>query len=109
LREILKDQIPTPPPAEVASSSSPPAYDSNIGALFQSKCGACHGKSASGGLNVTTYADLMQGGKSGVVIVPNDSAASLLIKIQGEKHYLNLAEEELDLVRQWIDTGAPEK
>lgn len=109
LREILKDQIPTPPPAEVASSSSPPAYDTNIGALFQSKCGACHGKSASGGLNVTTYADLMKGGTEGAVIVPNDSANSLLVKIQSEKHYLNFNEEELDIVKQWIDTGVPEK
>ncbi len=109
LREILKDQIPTPPSAEVASLSSPPAYDSNIGALFQSKCGACHGKSASGGLNVTTYADLMKGGTNGAVIAPNDSANSLLVKIQSEKHYLNFTEEELDIVKQWIDAGVPEK
>jgi nitrate/TMAO reductase-like tetraheme cytochrome c subunit len=109
LREILKDQIPTPPPAEAINSSGAPAYDTNIGALFQSKCGACHGKSASGGLNVTTYADLMKGSSNGAVIVPNDSAASLLIKIQSGKHYLNLAKEELDLVMQWIDAGAPEK
>jgi nitrate/TMAO reductase-like tetraheme cytochrome c subunit len=109
LREILKDQIPTPPPAEVANSSSPPAYDSNIGALFQSKCGACHGKSASGGVNVTTYADLMKGGTDGAVIVPNDSANSLLVKIQSEKHYLNFTEEELNIVKQWIDAGVPEK
>jgi mono/diheme cytochrome c family protein len=109
LREILKDQIPTPPPAEVANSSSPPAYDSNIGVLFQSKCGACHGKSASGGLNVTTYADLMKGGTDGAVIVPNDSANSLLVKIQSEKHYLNFTEEELNIVKQWIDAGVPEK
>jgi nitrate/TMAO reductase-like tetraheme cytochrome c subunit/mono/diheme cytochrome c family protein len=109
LREILKDQIPTPPPAEAASSSGAPAYDANIGALFQAKCGACHGESASGGLNLTTYADLMKGGAGGAVIVPNDSAASLLIKIQSGKHYLNLTEEELDFVSQWIDAGAPEK
>jgi nitrate/TMAO reductase-like tetraheme cytochrome c subunit/mono/diheme cytochrome c family protein len=110
LREILKDQIPTPPPAETTTSSSAPSsYDTNIGALFNTKCGACHGAAASGGLNVTTYADLMKGGKDGTVITPNDSANSLLVKIQSEKHFFNLSAEELDLVKQWIDAGAPER
>jgi nitrate/TMAO reductase-like tetraheme cytochrome c subunit/mono/diheme cytochrome c family protein len=112
LREILKDQIPTPPPAQTTTTSSPTAassYDTNIGPLFTAKCGACHGAAASGGLNVTTYADLMKGGKDGEVIVPNDSANSLLMKVQSEKHYINLAAAELELVGQWIDEGAPER
>jgi mono/diheme cytochrome c family protein len=109
LREILKDQIPTPAPAEAAASSAPPSYDTNVGALFKAKCGACHGAAASGGLNVTTYADLMKGGKDGAVIAPNDSANSLLVKIQSEKHFFNLTPEELALVTKWIDAGAPEK
>jgi len=111
LREILKDQIPTPTPAPVkpATSSTSASYDSNIGALFTTKCGACHGAAASGGLNITTYADLMKGGKSGAVVAPNDSANSLLVKTQSEKHFFNLTPEELDLVKQWIDSGAPEK
>jgi nitrate/TMAO reductase-like tetraheme cytochrome c subunit/mono/diheme cytochrome c family protein len=110
LREILKDQIPTPPPpaaTPVASGAS--TYDTNIGALFTAKCGACHGAAASGGLNVTTYADLMKGGKEGALVVPGDSANSLLVKIQSEKHFFNLTSEELDLVKQWIDAGAPER
>jgi nitrate/TMAO reductase-like tetraheme cytochrome c subunit len=109
LRDILKDQIPTPPPAETATSSGPSSYDTNIGVLFTTKCGACHGAAASGGLNVTTYADLMRGGQNGAVVVPNDSANSLLVKIQSEKHFFNITTEELDLVTQWIDAGAPER
>jgi len=109
LREILKDQIPTPPPAETTTSSGPSTYDANIGALFMAKCGACHGTAASGGLNVTTYADLMKGGENGVVIVPNDSEDSLLVKIEDAKHFFNLTPEELELVVKWIDAGALEK
>jgi mono/diheme cytochrome c family protein len=105
----LKDQIPTPTPAPAATSSGSSSYDTNIGALFTTKCGACHGAAASGGLNVTTYADLMTGSKNGAVIVPNDSANSLLVKIQSEKHFLNFSAEELELVKQWIDAGALEK
>ena len=51
----------------------------------------------------------MKGSKNGAVIVPNDSANSLLVKIQSEKHFLNLSAEELELVKQWIDAGALEK
>jgi mono/diheme cytochrome c family protein len=115
LREILKDQIPTPTAKPAVATATPSAssasssYDTNIGALFATKCGACHGAAASGGLNVTTYTDLMKGGKDGTVIAPNDSANSLLVKIQSEKHFFNLTPEELDLVKQWIDAGALEK
>jgi mono/diheme cytochrome c family protein len=109
LRDILKDQIPTPPPAAPAPSSGASTYNGNIGALLKARCGACHGAAASGGLTIITYADLMKGGKDGVVIVPKDSAKSLLINIQSEKHFFNLSAEDLDLVKQWIDAGAPEK
>ncbi|MBK7452551.1 MAG: hypothetical protein IPJ46_02195 [Anaerolineales bacterium] len=60
-------------------------------------------------MKVTTYADLMKGSKSGAVIVLNDFVASLLIKIQSEKHFFNLSANDLDLVKQWIDDGAKEK
>lgn len=109
LREILKAQIPTPEPAGATSPSEKSSYKSNIGPLLTAKCGACHGAAASGGLNVTTFEDLMQGGKDGAVIQPKDSSNSLLIQIQSAKHYLNLTQEELDLVKAWIDAGAIEE
>ncbi|NOT05553.1 MAG: hypothetical protein HOP27_13235 [Anaerolineales bacterium] len=109
LREILKEQIPTPAPATAAPSNGAATYDGNIGELLKAQCGACHGAAASGGLIVTTYADLMKGGTDGEVIVPNDSANSLLIKIQSEKHFFNLSADDLELVKQWIDDGALEK
>jgi len=110
LREILKSQLPEPvatqPPAPVVGT---PTYDANIGPLLVLKCGACHGPAATAGLNVGTYVDLMKGSKNGAVITSGDSANSLLIEIQRGKHFVNLSAEELDLVIQWIDAGAPEK
>lgn len=110
LREILKAQLPTPvptePPAPVVGT---PTYDANIGPLLSSKCGACHGAAATGGLNVTTFASLMKGGKDGAVIAADDSANSRLVQIQSAQHFVNLSPEELELVKQWIDAGAPEK
>jgi mono/diheme cytochrome c family protein len=111
LREILKDQLPQPesvagPPAQVDT----PTYENYAAPLFASKCAACHGDLASGGLNLTTYASLMKGGGNGVVIVPGDSANSLLVQIQSTgKHFANLTAEELEIIRKWIDAGAPEK
>lgn len=109
LHEILKDQLPTPAPQSTGGAPGALTYEATIGPLLNTKCGACHGKAASGGLNLTTFVDLMKGGKDGAVIIPNDSANSLLVKIQSAKHYLNLTAEELDLIKQWIDAGAPER
>ena len=111
LREILQAQIPTPAPTP--SPEAPvenPTYDSNIGPMLQPTCGACHNATTlAGGMDLTTYAGLMKGGKNGAVIVPGDSAGSLLVQIQSSQHFANLSSADLDLVKQWIDGGAPEK
>jgi mono/diheme cytochrome c family protein len=110
LREILQSQLPTPVPAEpVAPVVGTPTFDANIGLLLTTKCGMCHGAAATAGLNISTYADLMKGGKDGVVVVSGDSANSMIVKVQSEKHFANLSDEELQLLIQWIDAGALEK
>ena len=87
-----------------------PTYENYAGPLFATKCAACHGDLASGGLNLSTYAGLMEGGQDGAVIVPGDSENSLLVQIQSAgKHFANLTAEELDVIRKWIDSGASEK
>ncbi|MFZ5856022.1 MAG: NapC/NirT family cytochrome c [Chloroflexota bacterium] len=110
LREILKPQIPPPAPApalpEVPANLT---FDNFIGALFGNRCTACHGENPSAGLKLSTYADAMKGGQGGAVVLPGDSANSLLVKIQSEKHFANFSPEELALIVQWIDAGAPEK
>jgi hypothetical protein len=61
-------------------------------------------------LNLSTYADAMKGGNSGPVIIPGDSAHSLLItKQQAGNHPGQLTLEELAQVVEWIDAGALEK
>ncbi|MBI4314291.1 MAG: NB-ARC domain protein, partial [Chloroflexi bacterium] len=51
----------------------------------------------------------LKGGKNGPVITPGDSAASLLVKTQSDKHFANVSPAELALIKEWIDAGAPEK
>jgi formate dehydrogenase gamma subunit len=91
------------------STSAVPNYVDQIGPLFEQKCGACHGAAATAGLNLTDYQAALKGGNEGPVILPGDQAGSLLIQIQAAGgHPIELSASELDLVRQWIEAGAPE-
>jgi cytochrome b subunit of formate dehydrogenase/mono/diheme cytochrome c family protein len=103
------EQTPDSTPSTPAVASGL-TWDNTIGALFQTKCTACHGAGALGGLNLSTYADAMQGGASGPVIVPGDGDNSLLVtRQQAGGHPGQLTPEEIAQVIEWIDEGAPEK
>jgi nitrate/TMAO reductase-like tetraheme cytochrome c subunit len=111
LREILKEQLPPPEPtSELPTAGDTPTFESYVGPLFATKCTDCHGDLETGGLNMLTYADLMKGSSNGPVIIPGDSAHSVLFQVQSAGgHFANLTAEELEIVKQWIDSGAPEK
>ena len=112
---IFSPLTPTPFPTALPSATPLPiigvAWADGIGALFQSKCIVCHGSpSGLGGLNLASYAGIQTGGASGPVVVPGDPEASLLVVKQAAgNHPGQLSGEELALVRQWIEAGAPEK
>lgn len=111
LREALQSQIPTPAPTPTPLSIvGNPTYDANISLIFNNECKVCHnGTTLAGGMDLTTYAGAMKGGKNGPVIIPGDSVNSLIVKIQSAKHFMNLSPNELTLVEQWINGGALEK
>ena len=108
LREALRSQLPTPepapPPAPVVGT---PTFTANIAPLLAG-CTACHGATASAGLSLLTYADLMAGGTNGPVVVPGDAASSLIVQVQSSQHFLNLSADDLGTLTLWIDSGAPE-
>jgi cytochrome b subunit of formate dehydrogenase/mono/diheme cytochrome c family protein len=96
-------------PSESTSSSSP-VWDGDIATLLEENCSTCHGPTASGGLTMSSYADIMKGGDTGPVIIPGDSATSLLIiKQEAGGHPGQLTPDEIARVKAWIDAGAPEK
>lgn len=109
LREILKDQLPTPEPSpQEPTLNGAPTFANYVGPLLATKCTSCHGEAATAGLNMLTYESLMKGAADGPVIVPGDSANSKLFQIQSAGgHFANLTPDELELVKQWIDAGAP--
>ena len=92
------------------AESAAPVWDGTIAAMLQENCGTCHGPLASGGLVISSYADIMNGANDGPVVVPGDSANSLLISIQeAGGHPGQLTPDEIALLQAWIDAGALEK
>jgi cytochrome b subunit of formate dehydrogenase/nitrate/TMAO reductase-like tetraheme cytochrome c subunit len=93
---------------ESARVPAGPTWD-DVAPLFQEKCGTCHNTADMTGLALDTYADAMAGGKNGEVILPGDSANSVLYTLQAAGgHPGTLTSEELALVQEWIDAGAVE-
>ena len=111
LREILQPQIPTPAPSPgLPPAPDNPTFNSYIGALFASRCTTCHGDNPSKGLSFLTYSSTLKGGENGAVLIPGDSANSKLVIVQQSgKHFAVFTPEELALIIQWIEAGAPEK
>ncbi|MBI5963197.1 MAG: cytochrome b/b6 domain-containing protein [Chloroflexi bacterium] len=101
-------------PADTATPFVIPSFvtwDANIGPLFQLNCGECHVDDDKGGLNLSTYADAMRGGRSGAAFTAGDSAASpMIIKFESGDHTdFMLSTDDLALVKAWLDAGALEK
>ena len=110
LAEVVAAQLPTPTPAPTpAPVVGVPTYLANIQPIFESTCVACHGESRAGGLSLMTYADALAGSSTGPVITPGDVENSALIEVQTGDHFGKLTGNELELVKQWIAGGAPEK
>jgi len=101
------DQPTSQPTVQITTSAA--TWDSSISTLFADTCGACHGAAAMGGLNVTTYADLMKGGNGGVVIIPGDADGSALIKKMTDGHAKVFSDTDLETIKAWIQAGALEK
>jgi hypothetical protein len=77
--------------------------------LLTARCLKCHsGPRAKGSLDLTRRAAVLAGGDSGAVAVPGKSAESLLFSYVRDKKMppkQPLNEQEIDLLRRWIDGG----
>lgn len=108
---------PAPEPTAVPGQAATAApvtgatgdWAGGVDKVFQDGCASCHGAAAMGGLNVTTYGDLMKGGTSGAVITAGDPEHSLLVKKMKDSHPKVFTDAELATVIAWIKAGALEK
>jgi len=104
--------LPTPRPTSTPAPIEVVTWNAGVGELFTARCGLCHSSTGGnqGGLDLTSYLSAMEGGTSGPVIIPNNPDNSLIIIIQSTgEHPGQFSAEELVLVKEWIEAGAPEE
>jgi hypothetical protein len=86
------------------------SYKSDVQVLLQGTC-RCHvdNPTPPGQLNLTTYEDLMKGGRSGPQVMPARPDSSNLYNRakRGEMPPTSpLADEDIRTLRRWIEQGA---
>jgi mono/diheme cytochrome c family protein len=115
---------PAPATSPVASST-PPATDpagggdpsgthyAAIQAILTGSCSGCHGAGRpKAGINLTTYADVMKGGREGAIVKAGDPANSVLVKAlkgAGARQMPprgKLDDAKVKAIEAWIKAGA---
>jgi hypothetical protein len=89
-------------------------FQKQIQPILAEACLECHSQDKrKGGLSLATYADVLEGGRSGAVVRPGASGRSLIVdrltgsvEPQMPKDELALGDPEIALIRLWIDQGA---
>ena len=105
---LLRQWIATGAQPGEAEAAGPITYQT-LQPAFESLCGDCHsGSSPSAGLRVTDYESLMEGGRDGPVILPNQPEESLIVQVLSEGHFARFSDEQMVQLREWIAAGAPE-
>ncbi|HWE62200.1 MAG TPA: cytochrome c [Chloroflexota bacterium] len=113
---------PTSSPSATASSgggTTQLSFKKDIEPIFQAHCVVCHIQAQLGGLNLSTYHGLIQGGNivPGSIVTPGNHANSILYKIispngpwpGGNRMPLNgpyLDTATINTIATWIDQGA---
>lgn len=93
-----------------------PSWTKDVKPFLVKYCAECHsGACPKGGLDVTKYADLKQGGNTDVAFVPGKPDASLIVKLVEKKQDPHMPPKdakvqpkpaEVGVLREWIKAGA---
>ncbi len=90
-----------------------PVFETEIQPVLSEKCGKCHSeKVRKGGLDLSSISGLLHGGESDEALIADsidDSLLWLMVEAgdmppEGEPQ---LTEEELALIRRWVEMGVP--
>ncbi len=98
-------------------AARPEFYKTRVQPIFQENCYRCHGgMNRRGGLSLATRAGIMKGGKDGVVVVPGNPGASLLVKLIPHEGptpdpkpmppKTKLSDADIATVERWVRAGA---
>jgi hypothetical protein len=99
--------------AATAPADDKITYQDHALPVLRQRCGTCHNADKkTGGLDVTSFAAIMQGGGSGDVLVSGDAAKSYLFRVVNHDDEPKMPpdappipEPERKLLRAWIDGG----
>jgi hypothetical protein len=106
-----------------ASKSQPvnsnTVYESLVKPILQEKCASCHNASKTkGGLNLESVALMLKGGENGPALKNGNALESHMIKLiylpredkmhMPPKSKTQLTEEEKEILKEWINSGASE-
>lgn len=88
-------------------------YQDHVSPLFESACNSCHNADkAKGGLDLSSYPNMLKGGSSGGAVEPGNPDGSLLYKLVShqEEPFMphkkdKLAAAQVALVAKWITGG----
>ncbi len=106
--------------ADLAVAADPKApakitYDDHVLPVLRDKCISCHGQDKkSGGVQLHTFAKVMEGGGGGALVKPGDASASPLFLVVSHKQEpfmpprSPLLSKEAELLEKWIKGGALE-
>ena len=94
-----------------ATSSGSVSFVRDVMPILQSRCLSCHGgQQTQRGLSVASYDTLMAGSQNGPVIIPGDSANSLLVQLiqagRMPKSGPGLTPAQIQTIVDWISAGA---
>ncbi len=110
------EEVPTSAPQETApkqpAAPSEVSFSKDLMPIFEARCINCHGgQRTSEGLDMKTYQTIIAGADGGPVVIVGDAEASSLYtqvaKGKMPKRGEKLSPEEVQMIMDWINAGAP--
>jgi mono/diheme cytochrome c family protein len=103
------------PKSTAATGKQSPLFAEKIRPILAARCYQCHGPDTQqNGLRLDSLAGILKGSDNGHIVVPGHSDQSRLIRrlMAQERPQMPyggppLSDSQIQLVRQWIDSGAP--
>ena len=99
----------------VVSAQEKITYEDHIAPIFEQSCLNCHNPDKTkGGLDLSSYPNVMKGGSSGKVVEPEDLSSSLLTSVMRTTEPTMPPEgdaipaAQVELIKRWIEGGLPE-
>ena len=104
--EVVPTEAPTEAPAATVS------FTNDVLPILESRCVNCHGGDRiEEGLLLRSYDEVMAGSQNGVVVVPGDTANSLMVELvtnqKMPKRGPKLTPPQVQAITEWVASGAP--